>query len=149
MTTANAFAPQLGNTFDILDWGTLSGTFSTIQLPMLTDELEWDTSQLYLSGVLRVVGNLSGDYNQNGIVDAADYVVWRKSVSQMGTNLAADGNDNGQIDPGDYDVWRSHFGQAAGNATLSVATVPEPSADTLLLLFITGLLAHHTGRKPC
>ena len=27
------FSPTLGDSFDILDWGTLSGTFSTLQLP--------------------------------------------------------------------------------------------------------------------
>ena len=47
---------------------------------------------------------LPGDYNHNGIVDAADYVVWRDTLGQSGTGLAADGNGNHQIDSGDYDV---------------------------------------------
>ena len=53
-----------------------------------------------------------GDFNQNGIVDAADYVVWRKS---LGT-------------PGEYDLWRSHYGQtAAGSGTTASVMVFEPS----------------------
>ena len=32
----NGFNPALGNTFDVLDWGTLSGTFSSLQLPSLS-----------------------------------------------------------------------------------------------------------------
>lgn len=57
---------------------------------------------------------LSGDYNQDGNVDAADYIVWRK---ELGTNYT----------PTDYDVWRSNFGRTIGGGA-----VPEPS--TLLLL---------------
>ena len=50
----NSFAPKLGDLFDILDWGTLSGTFSTLQLPALGNNLAWDTSQLYTTGVISV-----------------------------------------------------------------------------------------------
>ena len=70
----NAFAPAAGNTFDILDWGTLSGTFAALHLPTLTDSLSWNTSQLYTSGVLSVA-NASippGDFNRDGHVNAAD-----------------------------------------------------------------------------
>ena len=90
------FAPSAGSSFDLLDWGSLSGTFCTIQLPTLSGGLQWNTSQLYTTGVISVA--LPGDFNGNGIVDAADYVVWRKS----------DGSQNG------YATWRAHFGQTAG-----------------------------------
>ncbi len=50
----NGFTPSLGDSFDILDWGTLSGTFSTLQLPALDGSLGWDTSQLYTTGTLAV-----------------------------------------------------------------------------------------------
>ena len=53
---------------------------------------------------------LTGDYNQDGTVDAADYSVWRDSLGTTGDFLAADGNGNGAIDAGDYDVWNSTFG---------------------------------------
>jgi hypothetical protein len=42
-----------------------------------------------------------GDYNGNGIVDAADYTVWRDSLGQTGTGLAADGDGNGVVDQAD------------------------------------------------
>ena len=49
------------------------------------------------------------DYNSNGVVDAADYVVWRKTFGQTGPNLAADGNHNNEIDTNDFALWRTPF----------------------------------------
>ena len=84
-----------------------------------------------------------GDYNGNGTVDAADYVLWRDTLNQTGPDLPADGNDNNMVDAGDYDVWRMHFGQSTGGGSLVDGAVPEPTALTLLLL---GFLAVSTRR---
>ena len=54
------------------------------------------------------------DFNDDGTVDAADYVVWRKNPGGIDTQ-------------NDYAVWRTHFGQAAGSGSGAdaVAVVPE------------------------
>src|SRR3954447_427092 len=78
---------------------------------------------------------LPGDYNLNGIVDADDYVVWRKTLGQTGANLAADGNANNIIDSGDYNVWRAHIGQSAGSGSAAnTAAIPEPTPALLFAL---------------
>ncbi|MCI0334828.1 MAG: hypothetical protein L0228_16565 [Planctomycetes bacterium] len=53
-----------------------------------------------------------GDYNNNGFVDAADYVIWRKTLGQSVLNPGdgADGDESEIIDQGDYDFWRARFG---------------------------------------
>jgi hypothetical protein len=86
----------------------------------------------------RAFARIDGDYNGNGVVDDADYVVWRKSLNQTGIGLAADGNGNGKIDSGDYTVWRNHFRNTTGGAgTISFDnSVPEPLAAAYLLLFV-------------
>jgi glucose/arabinose dehydrogenase len=76
---------------------------------------------------------IPGDYNHNGIVDAADYTVWRDSFGQAGNGLAADGNGNGQVDNDDYAVWAANFGHVS-TATGSGAAVPEPAAAMLAWL---------------
>ena len=83
-----------------------------------------------------------GDFNRNGVVDAADYTIWRDTLGGIVTPYSgADGSGNGVIDQADRDVWVAHFGQllfgsGAGNAARSSvndsATGEEPpgiSAD--------------------
>ena len=51
-----------------------------------------------------------GDFDRNGIVDASDYALWRKTKNTT-TNLSADANGNGVVDQGDYTIWRANFGK--------------------------------------
>jgi pectate lyase len=60
---------------------------------------------------------LPGDFNSDGVVNAADYTVWRDNTS-------------GEYTPADYTVWASNYGRSASTGT----TVPEPSALMLLLI---------------
>jgi hypothetical protein len=75
-----------------------------------------------------------GDYNHDGGVDAADYVVWRKGV---GTSVAppfvgADGDGDSSIDPGDYDVWTEHFGETLPGSGSAAGTTGYASATAEL-----------------
>jgi PEP-CTERM motif-containing protein len=136
-----SFTPAAGNSFDILDWGSLSGTFSSLSLPSLTAGLMWNASHLYTTGILSVT--LAGDYNRNGIVDAADYTVWRDTLGST-TNLVADGNGSRTIDAGDYDVWKTNFGNHSGAGASANAAVPEPST---LWMVLSGILAICSCRR--
>jgi hypothetical protein len=89
----------------------------------------------------------SGDYNDDGVVDAADYTVWRDTLGSN-ENLSADGNANLMIDAGDYDVWVGHFGSVLGGAAVAaIDTAPEPSAIWLLALAGTAMAANGVRRR--
>jgi hypothetical protein len=56
---------------------------------------------------------IDGDFDSSGTVDAADYVLWRRTLGDTVTVFtAADGDGDGTIDQGDYAVWRAHFGES-------------------------------------
>ncbi len=103
-------------------------------LPALSPGLMWNTSQLYTAGILRVV--IAGDYNVNGTVDAADYIVWRNNEGTM-TSLPNDNGIGGTIGQAHYNLWRSHFGDSRGSG--AGAAAPEPSACVLVILAVVGI----------
>jgi hypothetical protein len=76
---------------------------------------------------------VAGDYNGNGTVDAADYVVWRENngLTSGATAAQGDGNGDGMVNSADYSLWRANFG-ASGSGSVaaleSLAAVPEPSS---------------------
>lgn len=92
---------------------------------------------------------LAGDYNNNGVVDAADYTVWRNMVGQSGDGLAADGDLSGTVDGADFDLWQASFGAPSGGAgALSRGAVPEPSSLLLLAIAIGALFGWRAaGRR--
>jgi PEP-CTERM motif len=83
----------------------------------------------------------TGDYNGNHVVDAGDYVVWRKTLNGSASpqGSGADGNSSGTIDAGDYTYWRARFGNAAPGSGASVGgAVPEPATLVLMMLAAAG-----------
>lgn len=77
---------------------------------------------------------LPGDYNRNGVVDAADYVVWRKGLGTIYTAT-------------DYDTWRDNFGQTAGGSAMSNEIVPEPA--TAMLVLLGAVIAYRSLTPAC
>ncbi|MEN0110874.1 MAG: hypothetical protein AAF805_09130 [Planctomycetota bacterium] len=82
---------------------------------------------------------LEGDYNLDGVVDAADYTVWRDAQGRPSVVINADGDQ--RVDAEDYTAWAAGFGAALP----PLATVPEPVAAVLLALGC-GLLARRSRR---
>jgi hypothetical protein len=85
--------------------------------------------------------SLPGDYDGSGVVDAADYIVWRNSLNQAGTALPADGNADGRIDQGDYNIWKSNFGQPAVPSARAGSLVPEAPTAALIVIAVTSMLS--------
>ncbi|MGL4514271.1 MAG: dockerin type I repeat-containing protein [Lacipirellulaceae bacterium] len=85
---------------------------------------------------------LTGDYNGDGAVNAADYTVWRDTLNST-TNLAADGNNDGSVNAADYNVWVANYG-AGSTAT----AVPEPGALVLVAAASAFVCSTRRGRKP-
>ena len=75
----------------------------------------------------------NGDYNGDGMVNAADYTVWRNTLG-TNANLSADGNGNRMIDVGDYDEWRNRYGTVLGAGAAAINdSVPEPGLPLMMI----------------
>jgi len=115
-------------------WDSTTSPFVTINVANSADEFSF-APITYLS---------EGDYNEDGLVDAKDYNLWRDSLGNAGPGLLADGDGNGLVDASDYEIWRSNLGAttlfgslSASNALLSApVNVPEPAAQVVLLAAI-------------
>jgi hypothetical protein len=79
-----------------------------------------------------------GDYNNDGVVDGADYAIWRKTIGST-TNLQADGNGSLNIDAADYIHWRNNFGAPPGSGSDLSAAIPEPGTTMLMLVGLATL----------
>lgn len=110
---------------------------------MLQEQVTWFGEVLNLP----IIVAIDGDYNADGVVDAADYTVWRDTRGQTGSVLAADGNTDGSVNNADYDVWKSHFGDTTGSGSLAHTAVAEPSTTLLLTLVATGLVYDRVRRN--
>jgi arabinan endo-1,5-alpha-L-arabinosidase len=95
-----------------------------------------------------------GDYNFNGVVDAADYTVWRDTLGST-TDLRANGNNvrgsAGVIDQADYEFWKiqyanAHGGAGAANVYGMAESVPEPSSICLTAILAVALALR---RRSC
>ncbi|QDU58381.1 dockerin type I domain-containing protein [Aeoliella mucimassa] len=97
----------------------------------------YDTDGNAYTGFVEYVDYLLPDFNGDGMVNLADYTVWRDNLGRTGASLSqGDATGDGTVDAADYSVWKANFGIAApGMATLpSNTAVPEPS-----ILWIVGL----------
>jgi hypothetical protein len=91
---------------------------------------------------------LTGDYNGNGKVDAADYVIWRKTLGTgVPPGTGADGNGDGVITIADLAVWKANFGNMAGSGTAGGTGAPEPSSLWLIAAGICSCLAMVRRRR--
>lgn len=114
----NDFGPLAAGTYHV------SAEIWLTPWPSTSDGYLYDEGSLQftVSGV-GVHETLPGDFNGDNVVDAGDYVAWRRT----------DGT------PESYDAWRANFGATAGNVSgpalgpPSQSAVPEPAGALLLL----------------
>ncbi|WP_197531283.1 hypothetical protein [Posidoniimonas corsicana] len=91
----------------------------------------------YVPGV-----GLAGDFNEDNVVDAADYTVWRDNVG-----AASLPNDNGLgvVGQAHYELWRSQYGSTQSGPS-AAASAPEPAAVVLMLAAAAASIGGCRGR---
>jgi hypothetical protein len=120
------FVPTLGDSFAILtSTGPITGTPVLRSAPPLAHGQRWDVVTTRNQVLLRVVDATPGDFNADGVVNAADYTAWRdNSPSASESTLNGAGSGDGVVNAMDYAMWVSHY----SDGSPSGAPVPEPAA---------------------
>jgi hypothetical protein len=131
------YDPSQGNLlFDLIAWQGNSPASTPDQIPGLRTALHSENPLGTQGGLVSAVifqftfvPVTPGDYNQDGTVDTADYVVWRNGLGTTYTQA-------------DHDVWRANFGQTIGSggalpSAEPLPTVPEPT--TAFVVFVGSL----------
>ena len=113
-----SFTPSIGAMFTILTTG--EGIFGEFDNLVLPGGFQWEVTYGANDVLLTVIGlGLAGDFNADGTVDAADYIVWRR---------------NGGT-PQEYQTWRNNFGMSLpGGGSGGSTSVPEPASFILLAI---------------
>ena len=125
------FTPTEGDLFDILDFGSISNSF-TLDLP---GGIDWDSSQLLITGILSVGvvnGDIPGDYDDDGAVAAGDLNLVLFNWGEDGAGLPAEWineRPEGNVGVDELNPVLFNWGNMA-----SAASVPEPTAIVLLAL---------------
>jgi endoglucanase len=94
--------------------------------------------------------DVPGDFNRDGAVDAADYIVWRRKLDQaVNPGAGADADRNGIVQQADFEIWRAHFGMSAGSAssTLDSFEAPEPPSFAVLTTLLAAASALRIPRR--
>jgi hypothetical protein len=119
-------------------------------------EIRWPSGLLQryadvpINSLMVAEERLPGDYNGDHVVDAGDYIVWRKSLGMTGIGLSADGAGpdgvpDDVVDIVDYSYWRTNIGRslfpvAAGASSATVVAEPTAAVLGFLGMFAVGLL---------
>lgn len=106
-----------------------------------------DADGMFQSGATVLISRvLPGDFNGDGLVDGADFTVWRDAEgASVAVGTSADGNFDGRVTDADYEVWKTNFGSAVvSGGSAAGAQVPEPETAVIAVLL---LAAGATTRK--
>lgn len=79
----------------------------------------------------------TGDFNQDEIVDGADFLAWQRNfgVASSATLAMGDGNRDKKVGNPDLDVWKFQFGESGAHHAISA--VPEASSALLAAIGVT------------
>jgi len=115
----------------------------------VVDDVDPFSSNTIVSLLLTSTTSTGGDadFDQDGDVDGADFLIWQRNFG-TGTTLAqGDADNSGGVDDADLAIWETQFAAGAGQQP-NLHTVPEPSSLMLTLLAaISALFATRTGQK--
>lgn len=150
----DSFSLEPDQSFEIIDvGGLLSGGFEGLAEGELIGNFGGTSLHItYMGGDgnnVALITSPPGDYSGDGVVNLADYVVWRNNLGGPAGTLLND-TVGGVIGVPHYNLWRSNFAQtaAAVEGVESNATVPEPTS-LMQLFFAVAAICYRLAISQC
>ena len=126
------FTPSAGDRFEFLTATSVLGTFDALNLPPLPGDLHWYVN--YGATSVELVTTHAADFNEDGIVDIDDAVVWKSNYGTWPADHGSgDANANSFTDGSDFLAWQRQCGMGSTVAAPINTAVPEPSTALLLI----------------
>lgn len=107
--------------------------FGSSDATVYLDTVFWDPSDTFNPTAM-------GDFNADGLVDAADYTIWRDALFTFEDGHPADADGDGVISNSDRDIWRANYGASLDPS--SSTAVPEPTGLVVLALLASVAFAN-------
>jgi hypothetical protein len=117
----------------------------TFQISVVVDNIRFCNDSLEVCQLPPAAEGTLGDFNDDGTVDAADYVVFRK-FEGTATDLPNDGSLIGNVGQGHYELWMENFGDSDAGAGGGTG-VPEPSTLLLVTLCMAAVASRRHARN--
>ena len=115
---------------------------ATNELPYTLGLASGITKPFYLAtqglGTLSTTMVLTGDFNSDGVFDAADYIVWQDNLGLSASALNGNGSGAATVVQADYLLWKTNF-EALATASEGATAVPEPATLLLALLALAAV----------
>ncbi len=136
----DGFTPSVGQVFTILMADDVDDAFTIEALPSVPGLL-FDVIYNPTNVVLTVSPAFTADFDEDGVVDAADLAQWQ---GDFGVNALSDADADGDSDGDDFLAWQRQLGSPAPAAAAN-APVPEPA--TLLLVIVSTVGIRRIGGR--
>ncbi|HYO26387.1 MAG TPA: hypothetical protein VEQ85_15710 [Lacipirellulaceae bacterium] len=134
----DAYLPELGDSFEIIEAQSVTGTFDDILAPNISG---FDFSLEYMenSVILNVIAGFvfSADFNGDGFVNGADLATILSNFGTGTTPMQGDADGDGDVDGNDFQIWQNTQGPV--NVLPAVGAVPEPASAALAAMALMAL----------
>jgi hypothetical protein len=131
--------PVLGNTFNIITGGSVTGDFDYYDVSGMPPGLAFHIAYLANAVQLQVVNKpiFSADFDDDGDVDLTDLKIWRNNFD---LNQLGDANGDNISNGADFLLWQRQLGSKP-TAVAAAGAVPEPATGLMAVLVAAGMLA--------
>ncbi len=127
-----------GGFFADVAYGLSVATDGVVYATGITGGEPGPTTNIWDAYLIKIVEELSADYNGDGVVNGGDFLIWQRQLGM--TDLipyeGADGDGDGNVTVKDLAIWQQDYGMSIDqtSAPTSASTLPEPNSFMLTIV---------------